>query len=327
MGMARRSGRRAALAAALAAPALAARAQEAWPSRPVRVIVPFPPGQASDTITRLLAEALSARWPQRVVVENRAGGAGAVGSEAGARAAPDGHTLLVFTSGTHGINPSVIRSLPYDAERDFAYATLVFTVPLVIVAHPSFAPGDVASLVAAARADPGGINYGSGGPGTSQHMSAELFASRAGVRLTHVPYRGSGPAMADLLGGNIPMMFDSVASALPHLRAGRIKALGVTSAARAAQMPEVPAIAETLPGYEATGWAGLCAPAGTPAPVVARINADVTALLREPDFAARMTLMGGTPAPQTPAEAAAFVRDEIAKWRAVAEGANVRLEG
>jgi len=158
-------------------------------------------------------------------------------------------------------------------------------------------------------------------------MSAELFASRGGVRLTHVPYRGSGPAMADLLGGNIPVMFDSVASALPHLRAGRIKALGVTSATRAAQMPEVPAIAETLPGFEAIGWAGLCAPTGTPAPVIERVNADVTALLRDPAFAARVTTLGGTPAPQTLAEATAFVRAEIAKWREVAEKANVRLEG
>ncbi|MFC0388092.1 Bug family tripartite tricarboxylate transporter substrate binding protein [Muricoccus vinaceus] len=321
------SSRRALLAATLALPALPAAAQENWPGRPVRFLVPFPPGQASDTITRLLAEALSARWPQRVVVENRAGGAGVVGTEAGARAAPDGYTVLVSTSGTHGINPSVIRNLPYDAERDFAYVTTVFTVPLVIVAHPSFAPADVPALIAAAKADPGGINYGSGGPGTSQHMSAELFASRAGIRLTHVPYRGSGPAMADLLAGNIPTMFDSVASALPHVRAGRIKAIGVTSAGRATQMPEVPAIAETLPGYEAIGWAGLCVPAGTPAPIIARINADATALLRDPAFAARMVSMGGTPAPQTPDEATAFVRTEIAKWREVAQNANVRLEG
>jgi len=323
------SSRRALLGDALALPALGlpARAQEGWPARPVRLLIPFPPGQASDTISRVMAEALSARWPQRVVVDNRAGGAGVVGMEAGARAAPDGYTIVVSTSGTNGINPSVVRNLPYDAERDFRYVTLVFTVPLMIVAHPSFAPGDVAGLVEAARADPGGIAYGSGGPGTSQHMSAELFRGRAGVRLTHVPYRGSGPAMADLIAGNIPLMFDSVASALPHVRAGRIKAIGVTSAARAVQLPEVPAIAETLPGYEAIGWAGLCVPAGTPEPIVARINADATALLRDPAFAARVVGLGGAPAPQTVAEAEAFVRTEIAKWREVARAANVRLDG
>jgi tripartite-type tricarboxylate transporter receptor subunit TctC len=326
--MTNRSSRRALMGAALVLPALrAARAQDSWPSRPVRFLIPFPPGQATDTILRVLADELSGKWPQRVVVENRAGGAGVVGTEAGARSAPDGYTIIASTSGTNGINPSVIPNLPYDAERDFSYITTVFTVPLVIVAHPSFAPKDVPALLAAAKEDPGGINYGSGGPGTSQHMSAELFCTRAGVRLTHVPYRGSGPAMADLIAGNIPMMFDSVASALPHVRSGRIKALGVTSAARAPQLPDVPAIAETLPGYEAIGWGGLCVPTGTPEPIVARINADVTALLRDPAFAARVVQLGGTPAPQTPAEANAFVRSEIAKWREVARNANVRLGG
>jgi tripartite-type tricarboxylate transporter receptor subunit TctC len=316
------------MGAALALPAFhTAAAQEAWPAKPIRLLIPFPPGQATDTIVRLLAEALSGKWPQRVVVENRAGGAGVVGTEAGARAAPDGYTLVASTSGTNGINPSVIRNLPYDAERDFTYITTVFTVPLMIVAHPSFAPKDVPALIAAAKANPGGINYGSGGPGTSQHMSAELFSSRAGVKLTHVPYRGSGPAMADLIAGNIPMMFDSVASALPHVQSGRVKALGVTSATRATQLPEVPAIAETLPGYEAIGWGGLCVPTGTPDAIVSRINTDVTALLREPGFAARMVQLGGTPAPQTVAEANAFVRAEIAKWREVARNADVRLDG
>jgi tripartite-type tricarboxylate transporter receptor subunit TctC len=326
--MTNHSSRRALMGAALVLPALrAARAQDSWPTRPVRFLIPFPPGQATDTILRVLADELSGKWPQRVVVENRAGGAGVVGTEAGARSAPDGYTIVASTSGTNGINPSVIPNLPYDAERDFNYITTVFTVPLVIVAHPSFAPKDVPALLAAAKEDPGGINYGSGGPGTSQHMSAELFCSRAGVRLTHVPYRGSGPAMADLIAGNIPMMFDSVASALPHVRSGRIKALGVTSAARASQLPEVPAIAETLPGYEAIGWGGLCVPTGTPDVIVARINADVTALLRDPAFAARVVQLGGTPAPQTSAEANAFVRSEIAKWREVARNANVRLGG
>ncbi|MCR0981452.1 Bug family tripartite tricarboxylate transporter substrate binding protein [Roseomonas populi] len=319
--------RRGLLGTALALPALRpVLAQEAWPARPVRLLIPFPPGQATDTIGRVLAEALSAKWPQRVVVENRAGGAGVVGTEAGARAAPDGYTLVASTSGTNGINPSVIRSLPYDAEKDFNYVTLMFTVPLMIVAHPSFAPNDIAGLIAAAKADPGGISYGSGGPGTSQHMSAELFCSKAGVKLTHVPYRGSGPAMADLLAGNIPMMFDSVASALPHIRGGRIKALGVTSAARAPQLPEVPAIAEAIPGYEAIGWAGIAVPTGTPEAVVNRVNADVTALLRDPAFAARVVQLGGAPAPQTVAEANAFVRAEIAKWREVARNADVRLD-
>ncbi|MFC7607632.1 tripartite tricarboxylate transporter substrate-binding protein [Teichococcus aestuarii] len=257
-----------------------------------------------------------------------------VGTDAGARAAPDGYTLLASTSGTHGINPSVIPNLPYDAEADFAYITTVFTVPLVIVAHPSFAPRTVAELVAAARRAPGAINYGSGGPGTSQHMAAEMFAHQAGVRLTHVPYRGSGPAVADLLAGNIPMMFDSVASALPHVQAGRIRALGVTSAARAPQLPEVPSIGETLSGYVAIGWGGLCAPAGTPEPILRRVNAEVTSLLRDPAFAARMQQMGGTPAPRRwrrPAPSSARRSPSGGRWRAPrmcgweAEAAGARL--
>ncbi|WP_376099385.1 Bug family tripartite tricarboxylate transporter substrate binding protein [Roseomonas sp. CCTCC AB2023176] len=306
---------------------LPALAQEAWPAKPVRFIIPFPPGQATDTLVRVLADALSARWPQRAVVENRSGGAGVVGTEAGLRAAPDGYTVTVTTSGTFGIGPSVIPNIPYDPERDAAFVTTVFTVPLVVIAHPSFAPRDIGELLAAAGRAPGIINYGSGGPGTSQHMAAELFAHRAGVRLTHVPYRGSGPAMADLLAGNIPLMFDSLPSALPQIGAGRVRALGVTSAARVPALPNVPAVSEALPGYEAIGWAGLALPAATPRPIVDRLNADVTALLRDPALVARMAELGGSPAPQTPEECARFVRDEIAKWREVARAANVRLDG
>jgi tripartite-type tricarboxylate transporter receptor subunit TctC len=260
-------------------------------------------------------------------VENRAGGAGVVGMEAGARATADGYTLVASTSGTNGINPSIIPNLPYDAVKDFTYISTVFTVPLMIVAHPAFAPNTVPELLAAAKADPGGINYGSGGPGTSQHLSAEMFAARGGVKLTHVPYRGSGPAMADLIAGNIPMMFDSVASALPHVQGGRIKAIAVTSAARAPQLPAVPAIAESLPGYDAIGWAGLCVPAATPRAVVERVNADVTALLRDPRIAARVLELGGSAAPQTIEEANSFVASEIRKWGEVARAAGVRLEG
>lgn len=302
-------------------------AAENWPNRPVRLLIPFPPGQATDTILRYIADELSKRWPQRVVVENRAGGAGVVGMEAGARSTADGYTLVASTSGTNGINPSIIPNLPYDAVRDFTYVTTVFTVPLLIVAHPSFAPNTLPELLAAAKARPGGIDYGSGGPGTSQHLSAEMFSSRGGVTLTHVPYKGSGPAMADLIAGNIPMMFDSVASALPHIQGGRIKALAVTSATRAPQLPDVPAIAEFLPGYEAIGWGGLCVPAATPREVVERVNADVTALLRDPRIAARMLELGGTAAPQTIEAANSFVASEIRKWGEVARNAGVRLEG
>ncbi|MCK8786724.1 tripartite tricarboxylate transporter substrate binding protein [Roseomonas sp. NAR14] len=331
-----RIGRRASLGlgagmgAALAAGATARRAfaQETYPGRPVRIIVPFPPGQAADIFSRLLAEELSQRWPQRVFVENRAGGAGAIGMEAGARATPDGYTLVCGTSGTLGINPSVLTRLPYDAERDFAPITNIFMLPLVIVVHPDFPARTAQELVAYAKARPEGTDFASAGPATSQHMAAELFALRTGVKLNHVPYRGSGPAMADLLAGNVKLMFDSMASALPQIQAGRIRALAATTATRAVQLPDLPTVAETVaPGYAAMGWSGLVAPSGTPPEIVAKVNADSVAILREPRVVARMQELGGTADPQTPAQFAAFIRDEIAKWREVARAANVRLDG
>jgi tripartite-type tricarboxylate transporter receptor subunit TctC len=292
------------------------------------MIVPFPPGQAADIFGRLMAEELSKRWPQRIVVENRAGGAGAVGMEAVARAVPDGYTLGIGTSGTLGVNPSVMTRLPYDAERDFAAVTNIFTLPLVFVAHPSFEAADMAGLVAIARRAPNAVQYASAGPGTAQHMTAEMLAHRLGLTMQHVPYRGSGPAMADLIAGNVKVMVDSLASALPHLGAGRIRPLGVTGRARTPQLPEVPTVAETVsPGFEALGWSGIVAPAGTPEEVIRRVNADAVAILRDPAIAARMVEMGGFPDPGTPEEYGRFISAEIAKWRAVARAADVRLDG
>ncbi len=315
--------RRTLLALPLAAPALT---QEAFPGRPVRIIVPFPPGQATDIFARLVAERLSEVWPHRVVVENRAGGAGAIGMEAGARAAPDGHTLTMGTSGTLGINPSVMPRLPYDAETDFAPVAGVFSVPLLVVVHPSLGVNTLGELIARAKAAPGSIDYASGGPGTAQHLAMELLCLRAGIRLNHVPYRGSGPALADVLSGNVKLMMDSLASALPQVRDRRLHALAITSAERAPQLPDVPAAIETVPGVEATGWAGLVAPAGTPDVIVGRINADVGAILNSTMAADRMRDLGGTPMPGSPDDFGRFIRTEIAKWRDVARAANVRLE-
>jgi len=314
-----------AAAATLSTPALG---QGDWPNRPVRIIVPFPPGQAADIVTRLLADELSRRWPQRVVVENRAGGAGAPALEAGARSAPDGYTLICGTSGTLGINPSVLPRLPYDAERDFAAITNVAIVPLLIVAHPSLRANTPQELAALARAEPGRVDVASAGPATSQHLAAELLQLRTGLRFNIVHYRGSGPAIADLIAGTIPVMFDSVASAQGHIRGGRVKPIALCTATRIPQLPEVPTIAETIsPGYEAFGWSGLVAPAGTPAEILARINADVVAMLRDGPIAQRIQDMAMIPAPSTPAEFAAFIRAEIAKWGEVARAANVRLDG
>lgn len=317
----------AALAGLAATSSRPSRAQGEFPNRPVRVIVPFPPGQAADVFARIVADELSKRWPQRVVVENRAGGAGAIGMEAIARASADGYTLGVGTSGTLGVNPSVLPGIRYDAERDFAPITNLVLVPLVIAVNPSFPVATVQDLVAYIRANPG-QEFGSAGPATAQHMAAELFAYRAGLTMVHVPYRGSGPAMTDLIAGNIKLMFDSTASALPHIQAGRVRALAVTTPQRLAQLPDVPTVAETVaPDYAAMGWSGLVAPAGTPPEIARKINADVVAILRDPAIVARMAESGTIADPGTPEQFAQFVRGEIAKWREVARVANVRLEG
>ncbi len=323
----RQFSRRPLLAAPFLLP-LAAHAQAPWPDKPVKIIVPFPPGQAADIFTRVYADLLSQRWPQRVVVENRAGGAGAPALEAGARAAPDGYTLTAGTSGTLGVNPSVLPNLPYDAEKDFAFITNVVVLPLMLVAHPSLEANTAQEVIALANRTQGGLDLATAGPATSQHMAAELFAHRTGAKVNMIHYRGSGPAVVDLLAGNVKLMMDSYASARAHLAAGRLKPIAVTTEQRAPQLPNVPTLAETVaPGYRAYGWTGLNAPAATPPAVLAKINADVTAILREPAVMARFIELGGTAAPTTQQAYGDFVRAEIAQWREIARIANVRLEG
>lgn len=306
----------------------AAHAQQDYPTRPVRCIVPFPPGNSTDIVARFVADELSKLWPQRVVVENRSGGAGAVGLEAGARAAPDGYTLVVGSSGTLAVNPSIIPNLSYNPVRDFAAITNLATMPLILLARPDFPASTLPELQALARARPGELGFGSPGPGTAGHMAGEYLAHRAGMRLTHVPYRGTGPALTDLLAGNLPLVSDSLASALPHLREGRVKALVMTGRSRAPQLPNVPTVAEVLgQEFEAVGWIGMVAPAATPPALVAQINHAVVGILRDPATAQRLLVLGGSPDPGTPAEFAAFIRSEIAKWAEVARIANVQLGG
>ena len=317
--MALRLGRRSALAtvgatmaAALASPAIA---QAPWPSRPVRFIVPFPPGQAADIFARLIAERMTEVWKQQVIVENKAGGSGIPATETGKAAAPDGYTIMVVSSGTFGVNPSLFPDLPYKPLVDFAPISNIFLVPLVIVAHPSFPANSLAELIALAKAEPGKHSYASAGPGTSQHLSMELFKLKTGLDIVHVPYKGSGPAMTDLLGGHVKLMMDSTASALNHIVEKRIKALAVTTARRApAPLDTIPPIADTLPGFDAAGWSGLAAPARTPPEIVARISADVQAELRRPETIKRIEERAGIAAPGTPAEFAAFVKKEIETW-------------
>lgn len=304
-----------------------ARGQAAYPTRTVRMIVPFPPGQAADIFGRMLGERLAVLWGQSVVVENRAGGGGVPGVMAGKDAVADGYTLLMGTSGTLGVNPGVYAKLPYDPARDFGAASNVFIAPLVIIANPGFAPNTIQELVQAAKKAPGTINYASAGPGTAQHMTAELFKLKAGIDIVHIPYKGSGPAMTDLLGGQIPLMLDSLAAALPHIKGGRIKAIAVTTSKRVPQLPELTTIADSgYPGFEGVGWSGIVLPAATPRDLIERISADIRKVLAEPQLRERIIERGGVPDPNTPKEFSEFIRNEMGKWAEVARAANVRLD-
>ena len=276
--------------ATLAAPALA---QAPWPNKPVHFIVPFPPGQAADIFARLMAEKLTDVWKQQVVVENNAGGSGIPATEYGKNAAPDGHTLMIVSSGTFGVNPSLYPDLPYRPLVDFLPITNIFLVPLVIVAHPSFPGNTLAELIELARKEPGQLSYASAGPGTSQHLSMELFKMRAKLDIVHIPYKGSGPAMADLLGGHVKLMMDSTASSLGPIRDGRIKALGVTTARRAPLLDNVPPIGETVKGYEFTSWFGTFVPAGTPKAIVDKLNTELHKALQDASVASTLSAQAG----------------------------------
>jgi tripartite-type tricarboxylate transporter receptor subunit TctC len=294
------------------APAIA---QTAWPSRPVRFIVPFPPGQAADIFARMLAERLTIVWQQQVIVENKAGGSGIPATEYGKAAPPDGYTLMVATSGTFGVNPSLFTDLPYKPLIDFLPITGIILAPLILVAHPSFPASTLSDLIELARKEPGKLSYASAGPGTAQHLSMELFKLRAKLDIVHVPYKGSGPAMADLLGGHVKLMMDSASSALAPIADRRIKALAVTTTQRIAPpLDGVPPIAATLPGFNSAGWSGLAAPAHTPLEIVAKVNKDVQAILKEGDVVRRIEQRAAIPAPSSPIEFADFIKKEMDTW-------------
>jgi tripartite-type tricarboxylate transporter receptor subunit TctC len=311
------------LTALAAAPA---RAQQAWPTRPVRLLVAFAPGGFTDIAARILAERLSAELGQQVVVDNRAGAGGIIGTEAAARSAPDGHTLLMGTISTHAMNVGLYRSLPYDPVRDFTPVSRAATAPNLLVVHPSTGVADVAGLIARAKERPGSLSYGSGGNGTSSHLAGELFKSAARVDLLHVPFRSTAPATSALVAGQVDLMFDTLPSALPHAREGRLRALGVTGPRRLAATPDLPAVAETVPGFEMGVWVGLFAPAGTPRPVVERLDAATRGALASPELRARFAELGLEPFPAGPEELGAYLAAEIEKWVRVVRGADIRLD-
>ena len=283
--------------AALCAASLSAFAQGAYPTRPVTLVVPFPPGGGTDTGARLVAQKLSARWGQQVVVENKGGAAGSIGADLVAKAKPDGYTILMGNIGTQAINPSLYKKLPYDPDRAFQPLSLVAELPLAMMVNPQVPAATVKDFVALAKGKPGQLSYSSSGSGGAPHLAAEMFKQATGTFIVHVPYRGGGPAISDLLAGHVQLSFMTVLEASGHIKSGKLKALAVTSKQRVA----------ALPGFNSISWLGLLAPAGTPKDIVEKISADVRAVLAEPEVKARIVELGGVPRANTPAEFAAMI--------------------
>jgi tripartite-type tricarboxylate transporter receptor subunit TctC len=323
-------GRRAALSLAAALATLAPQAgaaAEAYPAKPIRFVVAFPPGGGTDIIARSIAQKLSDRLAQQVVVDNRPGAGGNIGTDIVAKAAPDGYTMLMGSAGPLAINASLFASMPFDPVRDLAPVTLAASTPNVLVVHPSLEAATVKELIALARAHPGGINFASSGHGTPAHLAGELFNSMAGVKLVHVPYKGAAPALADLLGGQVQLMFSTMPPALPHVKDGKLRALAVTSAKRSPAAPDLPTVDEiALPGFEANTWHGVVVPARTPAAIVARLNREIVAILHLPDVVERFSSQGAEALGTTPEEFAAYIRSETLKWAKVVRDSGAKAE-
>jgi tripartite-type tricarboxylate transporter receptor subunit TctC len=304
--------------ALFALPALAA-----YPDRPVKIVVPFPPGGAADLLARLMAARMSEAWKQPVVVENKPGAAAALGAEYVARSAPDGYTLLLGTSSSHAVGPSFQR-LSYDPVKDFVPITMVTLSPFAIVLNPGVPVATVRELIDYAKANPGKLNLASWGTGSASHLAAELFKSMARVEMVHVPYKGSPPALADLIAGQVHVMFDNLSSVLPHVRVGKLRAIAVTTEKRAAQAPSIPPVGDTLPGYAALGWFGLFAPAGTPRGIVSQVNAEAVRALRLPETEKALSELGMEVVAGSPEAFAETVGTELVKWSKVVKDSGAR---
>ena len=307
----------------LAAPAVLA---QAWPSKPVRYVVPFPPAGATDILARIIAEKITPTLGQQVVVENRAGAAGNLGMELVARSVPDGYTVIMATA-AQSINDTLYTKLPFSLQRDFVAIGLVAHVPNIMEVHPSVPAKTVKEFIALAKSRPGLINYASSGSGTSIHLSAELFKQMTGVDMLHVPYKGSGPALTDLMAGQVSVMFDNLPSSMAYIKAGRLRAIAVTTATRYAGLPDVPTIAESgVPGYEAVAWFGMIGPAAMPKDVVTRLNAEINRAVRLPDVKERFAQQGAIPDPISPESFGTFIGGEIAKWAKVVKASGAKVE-
>lgn len=305
-------------ALALALPA-AAQGQAGWPTRPIKIIVGYAAGGSTDVTARIVGQAMSERLGQPVIIENRPGAAGNIGTDATAKADPDGYTLVMATSSTIATNPSLYNSLPFNVQTDFAPITLTAFIPNLLVVHPSVPADNLADFIAYLKANPGKLNFGSAGNGSSQHLSGELFNSLAGVHMVHVAYRGGAPAVNDLLGGQVQAIFAPLVEVIQQVRAEKLKALGITTAKRSPLLSDVPTIGETLPGYEVVLWNGLLAPAKTPPDIIDRINRAAVEALRSVDVKAKLAEQGSEPVGNTPAEFRAFIDSELVKWRRLVE--------
>ena len=301
---------------------------QTYPAKPVRLIVPYPPGGGTDLFARTVGAKLSEQLGQQIIVENRPGAATIIAAEATAKAAPDGYTLLIADSPTVAINPSLYSKLPYDPQKSFAPVTLTARYAMVLVVNPSaIKVNSVRELIEQAKKSPDKIDYASVGPGTTHHLAMELFKQQASVALNHVPYKGSAPAVQDLLGGQIPVMFLDLASAAPHIKAGKLKVLGVASQKRLAAMPDVPTVAESgLPIFEAWAWQGLVAPAGTPKEVIAKLNAEYAKAVSDNSVRQKLLDAGIEPVTSTPEELSAYIKSETAKWAKVIKDAGIKVE-
>jgi tripartite-type tricarboxylate transporter receptor subunit TctC len=300
---------------------------QSFPAKPIKLICPFPPAGAVDIASRAIANELTRTLGQTVTVENRPGAGGNLGAEAAARSAPDGYTLFMSTSGIQAINPALYSKMPVDVNKELAPVAALVSLSNVLVLHPSVKANSVKDVVALAKAQPGRIPYASSGNGTSIHMSGAMFTQMTGTDMIHVPYKGSGPAVTDLLAGQVSMMFDNIPSALPHIKAGKLRALATTGARRDPALPDLPTIAEAgVPGYESGVWFGLMVPAGTPKDIVARLNADIVKGAKSPEFVKRMTDLGYNIIPGSPEQMADMIKAEIARWTPIVKASGAKVD-
>ena len=297
-----------------------------YPSKPIKIVVPFPAGGIADLYARLIGARVGERWGQPVLVENRTGAGGNIGADAVAKPAPDGYTLVMGSFGTHAVNVSLFASLPYDPVRDFAPIALVLEAEGLLVLHPSVPAQSVLDLIAYARSHPGELTFASAGMGTASHLAGELFKTMARVEMTHVPYKGNVPAITDLLAGQTSLLFGTMPTVLPHAKAGKLRAIATIGSTRSAAAPELPTVAETIPGFEVNNWIGLLAPAGTSADIVRKWSAEVNTIMQGADLKSRLLAEGARFAPNTPERFAAFIKSEIAKWAPVVKASGARAD-